>query len=396
VPPAAIDGHVAVHGKRITLRGVEATLGSSRVLARADLDFGGEVPKIDGTITAPTLRIEDVTSLGAASGKGEEGAGKPAAPSPGGAWLFSETPFSLDVLRAVDLHLNVLVKTLAGDAAAAIVHDASADIRIADGRLAVKPLGIAVAGGRVDGDMAIDGTKRGAPPFFAADFKIAHMDLATLLQPFLGGKKLGRDPAERVVEGRFGGTVRLDSMGDSLRQLAERLRGDIGLALERGGIDRIVVAAAGLDLLPLAVDWFKKNKSLPLNCLVAHLPIDQGVIHADSFVLDTAAADILVRGEVDLGRETIDLTLHDYPKVIEVGSLRTPVTVHGPLRHPQVALGKGPLAVRAAAAGGLAAALAPAAALGALVDTSLGRSDACRAYVQEIVRMQTGAVQPAH
>src|SRR5205085_7772987 len=98
-----------------------------------------------------------------------------------------------------------------------------------------------------------------------------------------------------------------------------------------------------------------KHKQVELRCAVSGFEVTNGVAKADSFVIDAEATEIDVSGSVDMNHESLDLEANPKPKNAGVATLRTPLQLKGPLRHPKIRPKPGPLVARAAAALGLGA-----------------------------------------
>jgi hypothetical protein len=88
------------------------------------------------------------------------------------------------------------------------------------------------------------------------------------------------------------------------------------------------------------------------------------VARADALVVETAAAFITGKGEVDLGRERLDLTLVASPKETEVLVAPSPLRLRGSLAEPEV---DGPLG-----------------ALPPLVEPGTGEDAECRDLLQRL------------
>ena len=89
---------------------------------------------------------------------------------------------------------------------------------------------------------------------------------------------------------------------------------------------------------------------------VGGVDVKQGVADPRAFIVDPTDSVVKVGGSLSLAAETMDLTAHPLPKDPSVFSLRSPVDLRGPLRHPKAHVHHGPIAARVAAAALLAAA----------------------------------------
>ena len=92
---------------------------------------------------------------------------------------------------------------------------------------------------------------------------------------------------------------------------------------------------------------------------------------------DTTDTVILGKGSMSLRNEELDLVLRPRPKDLSPVSLRVPLEVRGTFKDPSFRPQPGPLAARAAVATALYA-IAPPAALLALIETGPGEDVGCR------------------
>ena len=60
----------------------------------------------------------------------------------------------------------------------------------------------------------------------------------------------------------------------------------------------------------------------------------------DILLLDTEVTQINVTGNINLGQETLDLTLHPKTKQTSLIALRPPIYIRGNFAHPAISLDK--------------------------------------------------------
>ena len=70
------------------------------------------------------------------------------------------------------------------------------------------------------------------------------------------------------------------------------------------------------------------------------------VMRTDALVFDTEVTTIIGTGSIDLGRETLDLTLNPKTKSTSPVALRSPIYIRGSLAKPVVEVDKGKVAMR--------------------------------------------------
>jgi len=163
--------------------------------------------------------------------------------------------------------------------------------------------------------------------------------------------------------GPLGGQVKLWAAGNSVATLAGSLDGGVTLLMGRGELDALLVELAGLDLFQSIGDLLNPgDEAFSLRCAYVSLLADTGLVSLEEFVIDSTDTVLLGRGTVGLGAETFDLVLESLPKDPSLLSANTGVSIGGTFVSPEIEIGS-ELPVRAAAAGALALAAGPAAAL---------------------------------
>jgi uncharacterized protein involved in outer membrane biogenesis len=160
--------------------------------------------------------------------------------------------------------------------------------------------------------------------------------------------------------------------GKSTAAILGSLHGGVRMFLLNGSISHLAVEAAGLDLAQGLGVLIKGDDALPIQCTVADLAAEQGVLRPRVLVLDTRDSTLWVDGSLSLATEAMDMRVVVTPKDFSPLALRTPVHLRGTFAQPSVSLEKGKLGAKLGAAA-LLSLLNPVAALIPLVD--IGDSD---------------------
>ncbi len=318
-----------------TLTGLSAKIGQSDLAGNATVALGGPRPALSGSFTAATLSLADL-----APDEADRRAG--AAPGDGGRrFVFAEDPLPLAGLRAVDAKIKLSVERLR------LRHDVEAsDVEVSlvlqNGRLALKPFSLKVVGGRLAGELELDAGS--APPPVSLRLSAQDIDYGRLLKD--------RQITERV-SGRLDASAQLRGAGASLRAIAAGLNGRIEVIGGQGRIRNDLLQTAGAGLRQMLSAWRESDSDLRLNCVVARLPVRDGVATSEAILLDTDAATVAGTGSVDLRSEKPDLKLTPQAKKASLMSLAVPFRIGGTLASPSI--GPDPLgtAVGAARVAGL-------------------------------------------
>ena len=162
------------------------------------------------------------------------------------------------------------------------------------------------------------------------------------------------------------------------------------MQLAGGTISHLAVEAAGLDLAQGLGVLIKGDDALPVECTVAELTIDQGLLRPRALVLDTRDSTLWIDGSLSLATEHMDMRLVATPKDFSPLTLRSPLRVSGTFADPTISLdNNGQLGAKLGAAA-LLGLLNPLAALIPLVDPGEGDSAArqsgegCRNFAQRV------------
>ena len=108
---------------------------------------------------------------------------------------------------------------------------------------------------------------------------------------------------------------------------------------------------------------------------------------ASALVFDTQVTTLIGTGTIDLGRETLDLTLNPRTKKTSPLALTSPIYIRGSFANPTASVDKGRVALRAIGAVGLGL-INPLLALIPLIDAGPGEDSDCGELVREARALQ--------
>jgi hypothetical protein len=152
---------------------------------------------------------------------------------------------------------------------------------------------------------------------------------------------VGAIQMEKEGVGTFGGRANLTIQGNSIRDMAAAADGELAVIMGGGQINALIIEALGLDvgeiLAVLAAGGEEKESGMvPVQCLVSRFEVQDGVMTTRALVLETSDSTVTGSGTIDLGQETLDLTLLAHPKDASVLTASTPVTLTGTFRDPTI------------------------------------------------------------
>ena len=243
--------------------------------------------------------------------------------------------------------------------------DVTLTLAIDDGRIRLSPLQMAVGKGRIAADIALTPTK-GDDFHTKADVKVERVDLGHLLE------------ATHLVKGGglIGGEASIESDGNSAATIVGQGNGELKLFTAGGNLSALLVDIAGLEIGNAVLSALGIPQRANLECFVADFALRHGVLDTRTLIVDTSEAVVTGSGSIDMGHETLDVTLRTESKHFSIGSLPTPINIGGKLKSPSIRPAIGPLALRGGAATGLGI-LFPPAALLATIQFGVGNDTGC-------------------
>lgn len=239
-----------------------------------------------------------------------------------------------------------------------------------DGRLHLAPLKFGMAGGTLAADIALNGAS--TPLQGKASLSARGLRLKELVPGF--------EPMQASL-GELNGNAQLSGRGNSVAALLGTADGSMQLAINDGTVSRSLMEIAGLNVGNYLVTRLFGDDEVRINCAVADLRFDQGVMSTPIFVMDTENALIEISGTVNFATEEMDLNIDPESKGIRIFSLRSPLYVRGTFADPRPGVHAGPLVLRGTGMLALGA-LTPAAGLLALIAPRGEQTSQCQALLE--------------
>ncbi|MGE3933443.1 MAG: AsmA family protein [Rhodospirillaceae bacterium] len=318
-PAYRLTGQLMQDGETWRLNGMAGRLGSSDIGGDVAVSTGGQRPKVTAKVTSNAVDMKDIEGFWGAKADPGGGGKQPAPARAPGATVIPDEKFEIAKLDRMDVALDFRGTSV--KSSDLVLDNIAAKLRIDNGKVALEPLEVGVIGGTVRADLRLD-TAAKVP---AVDGNIR-----------MSGLQLKRFIAALGVEddslGTVSGRAAIKTRGNSLHQLAANAAGDGFLTMEGGQFSNLLLELMALDLQEAIEQWLSDDKKkVAIGCLIAPMKIAQGKIIADPWVLDTEDALVVIRGDIDLGRETIGLKLLPQPKDYSFFNALTSITVEGDL-----------------------------------------------------------------
>ena len=313
----SLDGRLSIPADLGSLRLRGATLSARELDVAGDVTIGlVSAMALDGRLRATRL---DMDALLAASGLARVAPGARTA-DPGGP-VIPNTPLPWAMLRGKTMHVSASIAALTFGRQ--VWRDVDLALQLADGRLEVSPLRLALPGGPMEMWLSADASKQDLPVSL------------TLHAPGIPLALLARYAA---LAGDASGDLHIDmqlkAQGSSAHDLAASLDGSFAATMTRGSLSNaalIELASASLQALGIEVT---AQGETAIRCFGIIGSFNAGVGRFRSIALDTTYLQLDGAGQVNLGAETLALKLHPLAR-LSGSSVSVPVLVEGSLRAPQ-------------------------------------------------------------
>ncbi|HEX4325412.1 MAG TPA: AsmA family protein [Burkholderiales bacterium] len=400
-PPYDIKGRLKMNGDHFAMDNLVGRIGETDINGRGTYERRQPRPLLSGELHSKLLNIADLGPLVGLKTRDTGGAARPTQAgtatreaasggehASGGDKVLPTGTFDTTRLRAIDADVTYEAGKVLGPQALAL-ETFYASLHVHDAQLRLTPLQFGFAGGRIISTIALDA--RGKPLKGKADIDFRHVEVAKLFPSLT-----------RVVkgEGLVGAQIRLRGEGDNVAALVGSSSGTVAAAIADGRISNLLDAMVSLNGGRAIPAFLTKDHDIPIRCGGAAFDVTNGEAKSTLMVLDTEQTRIDGEGTVDLKNEKFDITFSPKPKHPGILSLRTPLRVYGSFRHPDYALDKKVLALRAGGALALAV-VSPIAMLLPLLETGPGKDTDCAAVLdpvqgarQEASSQKVGAPKP--
>ena len=337
--PIDVGGDIA--GRKATLKALLRVDEHTYAFDPLDLAFAGHVVKGRAAFTTSGARPRLVLDASMDSLKAAElpllGSGATSAPRPpakASRFLLSETEIPFGALRNADADVKLLIGSVALTNRFDL-QQVDARFTIEDGRLDMPVLKARLFGGSLIAHLTIDAA-RIANPSIALRANAQDLELGPLLAAL--------DIKREVRGSRAALSGDLTMHGNSPHAWAGDANGSVLLSVSRGTLVNTKLDLGGvLEQLFAALNPFRqKDTSTEILCVVARLPLSQGVARIDrSLAMETDKAGVSASGTVDFRSETLDLSFS--PRLrqgikIEALQVAQLVRLQGSFRDPRVRL----------------------------------------------------------
>jgi uncharacterized protein involved in outer membrane biogenesis len=306
------------------LSNFDLRVGASRLRGSGRLDLRGKRPRIDLELASDVVQIDDFSAAFEATREVEaEPAEPPPSPQDASRSQGLETVrefWSPEGLLGFDARLDVRVdQVLSGQDE---LGRGKLTVSLEDGRFALDPLTLELPGGpfemRTEFAYVAQGTGHGVEARIRANTE--HFDYGPLAR---------RVDPETDMQGWISLDIDIAGQSPEPRTLLAHADGKLDFMAAPENIVTDVFDLWAVSLLRFIVPQVDPGPHSTLNCVVARLDLEDGILNERALFLDTTG--MVVRGDanVDFRKERFSALLKPSPKKAEALSLQTQVAVQG-------------------------------------------------------------------
>lgn len=373
------------------------TVARTQLAGEFRYDPRGARPLLSGQLRGRRLVLADLApafgASPAADRRPEAGPDKPR--------LLPQRDFDLPALHRMDADVAVRLTRveLAGERLKPL-EPLEGRLQLANGVLQLTGLKARTADGELTGQVRLDA--RPDPPRWKADLAWsgirlgqwvrARNRLAAANERLPAGPSGGTAPPP-FVTGDLAGKATVGGSGRSTARLLGSLDGRVMLWVRHGELSQLLIEALGLDIAQALGLVIKGDENIPMYCAALSFKAEAGQLRAETGLVDTPDSLILLRGDISLASERLDLTLEARPHDRSPLSVRAPIHVRGTFSDPSVRPDMKQVGGKAVLATLLGTLLAPLAALLPLVDP--GAAPEGQGCARTLARLKQDPAAPA-
>ncbi|MBU3603568.1 MULTISPECIES: AsmA family protein [unclassified Polynucleobacter] len=253
-----------------------------------------------------------------------------------GKYLFTDDALPFDLLPLADGLININIAELG------IPHQApftnfKTTLQFQKDRIDASDISFNVGKGSAQAQLSINQFTSPAPKIsvkgIAKDFALEQIIAVT-------------DSSARVSGGDTKVAWNLQGSGVSPHQMVSRANGAIQVSVGQSKLDSKFINKGG-DFVITVIDainpMYKKSNQTTLNCAVAYLPINSGMVNIQNSVgIETDRLDITLAGTINLANEALNISINPREKSgLTTGlDLAGLVKIEGTLQNPQTGVNK--------------------------------------------------------
>jgi len=293
---------------------------------------------IDGYFTADFRHKPEVTGYLSSSyidlrkqGEVDDAEGEPAVEERP-EFLFSREPLATEWMQAANV--DVTIKTDRLMLPRVDLQNYQIGLKLWDGALNIDPISFRESEGSMSGSIYFGPSERGYDLAVMVNAENMHLGL------------LATEDQDRHTVPAVGGRIEFKGTGNSLHELMASLNGKVAIRQDAGRIRDLggskLFGDLALEIIRTLNPLATTQKYSTLDCAIYDVGIKDGVATIEKFALQTSKMAVIVRGDVNLGSERLNLSLQATPREglgISIGTVTNSfLKLGGTLRHPKLLL----------------------------------------------------------
>jgi uncharacterized protein involved in outer membrane biogenesis len=336
-----------------------AHVGASDLSADFKYDTSKEVSKLSGDLHSKHFVLADLLpALGGVTGDDSAAAERRAK-----GLLIPNRPLDLYSLHRMDADIRIDMEYVdLGKYFSEPITPFKANLSLGSAKLSLAKIYARTADGTLAGTVSVDAQnfkqkvaeqehiKPADLPTWKIDLNWKDINLAKWLQVSKERKAKARQEGKEApvpyLTGTLNGKTNLSGKGRSTADLIASLDGNIAMYINHGSISHLVVEAFGLDIAQGLGLLVKGDEPLPLTCALMDFKATNGIAKPEVALINTPVTLILTDGNINMGKEKLDLRFIAKPKNKSPFTVRSPILVTGTFAKPKVTVEATPIAAR--------------------------------------------------
>jgi len=357
-PPYRVSGRLRRNDTRYDFDAFTGRIGDSDIAGDLYVKTDGKRIYLNADVRSKKLDFDDIGpifGLPPSTGRGETASTEQKVQARQGAgtrYLLPDATLNVERIRAMDADVKYRADSV--NAPSWPLRAVSVDMNLKDGVLTADPLSFDFSRGRLAGRVKLDASN--ATPRTDVDVRLTNAKL----EDWIKFRSAGQPP----IQGTLIAHAKLTGYGNSIHRAASTANGNVILAMPNGTMRQAFAELLGINVSKGLIMLFKENpQGTPVRCMVGDFQATNGVLQAQTLVLDTGVVVAHGKGSVNLRNETLDLKIDGDSKKFRLIRLLSPITLRGPWTKPKIGIEPGPAIVQGVVGLALGAAINPLAAI---------------------------------
>ena len=330
--PYEMTGVIRVQPEGYSLSDAAVSIGDSRFLGQLNIGTAAARPKVTANLEATTIQLTDFGRKASAPGQG-----RPATTGrqPG------HSADDEDQRRLHQLLDPSSASPVDADVSITVAEVLAGTNRLGSGklrmtrkanRISVSPLALSIPGGDVNGTLDLSRINGGVQGTLKVDIhQLAYGPLLRLKDP------------NTENNGHVSLVIDLKSTANSIDELWTEADGRVAVSIQPENIRAGVFDFWATNLLTAILPVINPKNESKINCIVADLIMDGGIMKEKLIVIDTSKIRVRGSAQIDFKQQNVQLKLIPKPKRPQFISLATPIEVRGKFSDFGVRLAPGDL-----------------------------------------------------